>query len=68
MNNSKGILAAAAGFDLPLQVLKSARGYYIGTMNHEGPVSRESEEYFKTFQQAEKALVSGNWTQCRQAW
>lgn len=41
MNNSTGILAAESGFTLPLQVLKSGRGYYIGTANHEDlfPVS-----------------------------
>ena len=48
---------------LPLQVLRSQRGYYIGTISDEGPCSRESCEYFKNEQLAEKALASGNWTQ-----
>ncbi|NUU68585.1 hypothetical protein HQN64_21095 [Enterobacteriaceae bacterium BIT-l23] len=63
MHHSTGILAAATGFQLPLQVLQSGRGYYIGTMNDEGPVSRESEEYFRTHDKASKALQGGTWTQ-----
>ncbi|WP_446498740.1 hypothetical protein [Escherichia coli] len=43
------------------------RGYYIGTQCSEGPVSRESEEYFKKYEQAERALKNGTWTQ-RHAW
>ena len=31
-----------AGKYLPLEVLHSAAGHYIGTRDHEGPVSRES--------------------------
>jgi hypothetical protein len=52
------------GVLLPLCTLKSAAGYYIGTV-HEvyGPVSRESEEYFSTSKEAEEALASGSWTQ-----
>lgn len=56
MNNSTGILAAESGFTLPLQVLKSGRGYYIGTANHEGPVSRESEEYFSTHKKGKRHI------------
>lgn len=63
MHHSTGILAAAAGFQLPLQVLQSGRGYYIGTMNDEGPISRESEEYFRTHDKALKALQDDAWTQ-----
>jgi hypothetical protein len=63
MNNSTGILAAESGFTLPLQVLKSGRGYYIGTANHEEPVSRESEEYFSTHEKAVQVFSSGAWTQ-----
>ncbi len=43
MTSTNGILAAAAGYTLPLEILKSGRGYYIGTQCSEGPVSRESE-------------------------
>jgi len=48
---------------LPLEVQKSARGFYIGTANDEGPVSRESVEYWRTLQDAESALANGSWTQ-----
>ena len=34
-----------AGKHLPLEVLHSAAGHYIGTRDIEGPVSRESAEY-----------------------
>lgn len=52
------------GLILPVQVLRSAAGYYLGTSNEDDfPVSRESVEYFKTQEQAEQALASGNWTQ-----
>ena len=40
-----GALALAwTGKRLPLQVLRSAAGHYIGTQDDEGPVSRESVE------------------------
>lgn len=48
---------------LPLQVLKSAAGYYLGTWDDEGPCSRESVEYWSMTLQAELALASGQWTQ-----
>ncbi|EIY8646917.1 hypothetical protein ACVN7G_22100 [Escherichia coli] len=67
MTSTNGILAAAAGYTLPLEILKSGRGYYIGTQCSEGPVSRESEEYFKKYEQAERALKNGTWTQ-HHAW
>lgn len=55
------------GVRLPLQVLQSAAGFYIGTFDDEGPVSRESLEYFGTREQAEKAFATGDeaggWTQ-----
>lgn len=37
MTSTNGILAAAAGYTLPLEILKSGRGYYIGTQCSEGP-------------------------------
>ncbi|EBU9169751.1 hypothetical protein DMM54_11760 [Salmonella enterica subsp. enterica serovar Augustenborg] len=65
---STGLLAAKfAGLSLPLQVLRSGAGYYIGTQNEEGPVSRESVEYFSTQSQAEHALKQGTWSQREQA-
>ena len=41
---------------LPLMVLQSAHGFYLGTLNEEGPVSRESIEYWATEADAQKAL------------
>ena len=59
-----GKLAAQIGMRLKLEVMESPRGYYIGTQTECGePVSRESNEYFDTEQQAEAALASGLWTQ-----
>ncbi len=63
MHNTTGTLAAESGFDLPLQVLKSGRGSYIGTVNNEGPVSRESEEEFRTHEAAARVLQGNTWTQ-----
>jgi len=48
---------------LPLQVLHSAAGHYIGTHDAHGPVSRESREYFRSFAAAERALERGGWSQ-----
>lgn len=49
---------------LPLAVLESRVGFYIGTMTVEdGPCSRESAEYWPSAGQAEAALSSGQWTQ-----
>ena len=49
---------------LPLKILKT-RAYYIGTVDEDDglPCSRESVEYFETAAQAQKALLTGNWTQ-----
>ena len=60
-----GMLARAAlGIERPLQVCRSAAGYYIGTLDEGGlPESRESWEYFGTRRDAERALDSGAWTQ-----
>jgi len=61
-----GQLAREAGLRLPLQVLQSAAGYYLGTADEEGPVSRESVEYWPTEAQAQTALagIEGtDWTQ-----
>jgi len=52
-----------AGNNYPLQVLKSQRGFYLGTVDDEGmPFSRESAEYFRSHKAAENALNSGKWT------
>ncbi|WP_071994968.1 hypothetical protein [Erwinia mallotivora] len=62
-NSPNGLLAEEAGFTLPPQVLSSARGFYIGTANEMGPVSRESVEYYKTRENAEQSLLKRQWTQ-----
>ncbi len=61
-----GYLAQQAGYRLPLQVLQSGAGFYIGTADEEGPVSRESVEYWPLRQLAEDALSGKTpdaWTQ-----
>lgn len=63
MGRPFGLFAAEAGFELQIQVLSSQCGFYIGTANEMGPVSRESVEYYKTSQQADIALEKGEWTQ-----
>lgn len=52
--------------ELPLQVVNFGgyNPYYIGTYHpEEGPVSRESVEYWSTYEEARAALESGHWTQ-----
>lgn len=60
-----GKLSMALGKKLPIRILQSAAGFYIGTGAAEDfpAFARESVEYFKTKDQAEKALETGNWTQ-----
>ncbi len=60
-----GVLALAfTGQQLPLQVLRSHTGFYIGTLNDDGsPCSRESVEYFRKEESAQYALKNGAWTQ-----
>ena len=49
---------------LPLQVLKSSAGFYIGTQDDLAwPVSRESADYYPTHEAAQQALATGNWEQ-----
>ena len=64
-SESIGYLALTyMGQRLPLQVCRSAAGYYIGTIDVEqGPTSRESVQYFQTNQEARDALVTGQWQQ-----
>ena len=47
---------------LPLEVLRSAAGYYIGTFD-ESPCSRESVEYYQRRGDAQKALDENSFTQ-----
>ena len=48
---------------LPVQVMRSAAGYYVGTCDDEGPVSRESCENWRKQSDADSALKDSNWTQ-----
>ena len=57
------IKTAKAKGDVLLRVLRSAAGHYIGTQDDEGPVSRESVEYFPTHLAAQRALDTHAWTQ-----
>jgi len=62
--NAIGYLALIhTGKRLPLQIYRSAAGHYIGTVDRDGPVSRESAEYFRSYQAAEHALATGRWRQ-----
>jgi hypothetical protein len=62
--SSFGYLAREyTGKQLPLQVLHSAAGHYIGTFDSDGPVSRESCQYFRSEAAAQRALAQGGWTQ-----
>lgn len=51
------------GKRLPLQVMHSAAGHYLGTSREEGPCSRESAEYWPSRADAQAALDNGTWTQ-----
>lgn len=61
------LISRRFGFNLPLQVLRSAKGFYIGTANDDGPVSRESVEYWDSLQAAADALKNQRWTQRQHA-
>jgi hypothetical protein len=69
LSKKYGMLAYQyGGMKLPLQVLKSAAGFYIGTTEAEGelkgaPNSRESERYWQKALEAQAALDSGDWVQ-----
>lgn len=49
--------------ELPLQVLMSNAGFYIGTLDEEGPASRESVEYYQSRELGQQALDNGTWSQ-----
>ena len=50
------------GFEV--KVLRSAAGYYIGTLDEEGfPYCRVSKEYYSTQEDAEKALADKSFTE-----
>lgn len=58
-----GMMAEQYGEKLPLEVYRSQAGFYLGTYSERGPFTRESVEYWRKKEQAEKALATGNWTQ-----
>jgi hypothetical protein len=60
-----GYLASEFGrYFIPIEVCKSAAGYYIGTLTDDGcPFTRESEEYWPTWTEANNAMKSGAFTQ-----
>jgi hypothetical protein len=63
MTRTYGQLAAMyGGAVLPVQVLHSAAGYYLGTWQ-DGPMSRESDCYYATHEEATAALERGDWPQ-----
>jgi hypothetical protein len=51
------------GLTLPLEILRSQAGWYIGTRLKGAPYSRESAEYYPTDDAAERALNTRRWTQ-----
>ena len=51
------------GVRFELRVMRSAQGFYVGTGNELGPVSRESEEYYATSDLAQHALDNSEFTQ-----
>ncbi|MDK9702487.1 MAG: hypothetical protein OEL20_05055 [Sulfuritalea sp.] len=64
MHIQVGILALRMDVLLPLQVIQSAGGFYIGTASPtDGPLTRESREQWRTREQAIEAFESGDWTQ-----
>ena len=59
----RNILDTRTGKRLPIIVMESVAGFYLGTRTAKGePYSRESEEYFGTRHGAEQALARGTWT------
>lgn len=49
--------------ELPLRVLSSNAGFYVGTFDDShGPVSRDSVEYWTTRAIAQLAFDTNNWT------
>jgi hypothetical protein len=52
------------GITVALAVCESAAGFYLGAVSPtEGPLARDSAEYFASSEDAQAALASGAWTQ-----
>lgn len=45
-----------------IKVCKSAAGYYLGRFGPEGPIDRDSEQYWRKETEAAAALATGKWT------
>ncbi|WP_404653260.1 hypothetical protein [Bradyrhizobium sp. USDA 336] len=45
-----------------IKVCRSAAGYYLGRIGPEGPVDRDSEQYWREKDAASAALANGEWT------
>lgn len=58
----EAIYAGVLGGGLVYEVLSSAAGFYIGRLEDGMPYSRDSKEYWRTLEEAEKALATGEWT------
>lgn len=58
-----GALARASGKEYPMEILRSAAGFYLGTCSDSGPFTRESIQYWPTREKAKKAWDEGRWTQ-----
>lgn len=58
-----GALSEACGEKRPLEILKSAASYYLGTQTKRGPWTRESVQYWPSKEKAQNAWDTGNWTQ-----
>lgn len=58
-----GKIAASCGVQLPLEILQTSAGFYIGTSELGMPFSRESQEYWPSAEDAADALLTGTWTQ-----
>jgi hypothetical protein len=58
-----GALAQRCGRELELDIYYSGAGFYLGTYSEDGPYTRESREYWRTREQAQRALETGQWTQ-----
>ena len=51
------------GLKLPLEILSSPYGWYIGTRKDGSPYTQESAELYSTAKAAERAFRTGQWTQ-----
>ena len=58
-----GVLAQLAGKTLPVKVMRSNAGFYLGTEFQKMPFTRESVQYFKDEETALYALDCGDWNQ-----